>query len=328
MTDPVGPAPKTGVNPAVPVIAGLVVLGYVASYAPTALQAGRKALDAGPGRELAERIAKATAGDTLTIAPGKYLFPRTVAITKPLTLVGAGPGATQLLTAGDGYTLTLNAQGIVLKALSVMKAPRSMGNVIELGSGEARLENCHVGLGRRSTGSFSVGWAGCGLVGDRGTSLELEKVLFFENASNALTTHGAVSFKDVTIRGSGDAAIELSDGAKATATGLHLEGNRDGIKVESASLELTESTIETSGTAVWLRRSQASLRHNQLQANHVGLTAEMGSSAVVEDNRITSNQAGAVQIDPRGPSPGGPSRVVAKNNRLAGNGGAKTSAEP
>lgn len=327
MSGPVKPTPKTGVNPAIPVIAGLIVLGYVASYAPTALKAGRKALDARPGQELARRITQAQAGDTVKVAKGKYLLPRTVAITKPLHLVGEGPGSTQLMTEGNGYVLTLNAQGVTLEGLSVMKAPRSMGNVIELGSGEARLVDCHVGLGRPTTGSFSVGWAGCGIVGDRGTTLELERVLLFENRSNGLTTHGTVHFKEVTIRGSGDAAIELADGAKATATGLHLEGNRDGIQVNRASLELSNSIIETSGTAVWLRSSQATLRHNQLQANYVGLTAEMGSSAVAEDNRITSNEGGGIQIDPRGHGRGGPSRVEAKNNVMASN-GARPSAAP
>ncbi|MDB5097236.1 MAG: hypothetical protein JWM80_1657 [Cyanobacteria bacterium RYN_339] len=325
MAGPVQRAPKpvAGSKPWLLIGVGLLIAAALAPSVPGAVQGVRGHFDEASGRALAERIAKAHPGEIIKIAAGRYVLPAPLHITQAIHLIGAGADRTTLLGSGDDYLVVLgvpNGAISTVKGLTLAHAPNATGNILEITRGHVVVEGCNVQGGKRSPGSRRVSWAGTGIVGGPGSDLTLVKVTVEGNRGGGLTTRGNVHMTDVDFRRNMESAFELHDGAHGGVTRLHLESNQDGIKVTESKLEISNSILETSGTALYLGyNSHGIVRSNQILHNRIGLTVELGTSAIVAHNRITDNPRGGIRIDPRGVGRYGASRVTASDNQESGN---------
>ncbi len=100
-----------------------------------------------PGQDLAAIIANAADGDTITLAPGTFTLAQGLDLTKSLTIVGAGSGATTLTTGHPAASLpaviAFSGSGkLSLQGLALAYRGTDPAAILALTSGMLDLADC------------------------------------------------------------------------------------------------------------------------------------------------------------------------------------------
>ncbi|HMK92650.1 MAG TPA: serine hydrolase domain-containing protein [Thermoleophilia bacterium] len=140
----------------------------------------------GDVRDLSTAVARAPAGATISLAAGTYRLARPLDVFRSLTLVGAGPGRTIVLSSAPGHALgfagngSLAARGITVRHVGAAAADvvLSLGGRLDLrvcsfegGSGQPRRGGGGAGLAAFGPTTGSVD--GCRAAGNAGPAVAL-----------------------------------------------------------------------------------------------------------------------------------------------------------
>jgi nitrous oxidase accessory protein NosD len=236
-----------------------------------------------PRDDLSSILAALPAGSTLTLTAGTYRLPDTLVLLRPVTVRGAGPGATVLTSqAGDAAVLVLTDQRVMVSGLAVRRIGTAAGSVIVTGP-TAALTLRHVA-------------ASGARVDPKGTSGGVGVLL---TASGATTGGPGVSFTAV------DSTFSDNDAAGVAAGGTHrvsisastFAHNRQCGVCYLGSSSGTVGTSTFTGDAVGVVVSSAGavvVKGNHFQGGDVGIQVVAQARPTITGNVISGTARAAM----------------------------------
>lgn len=244
----------------------LAVVLLVPLYAPGAVAVA-------PGASLQDAIDKAADGETITLAEGVY--PESITITKPLTVIGAGWDKTTIGPA-ERNVLTQQEKETFFKRLeAAADSPERAGIALELAAGthpSLCVKNA-AGVtirGLRVRGPYS---------GNPGSVNANETLVRFDNAARAVMDGCAVvgpSSNGVSIVNGSDVRIDKSLIAAVWGTGVQVYAGERGSGAKPAKVHLVDSDIRN--------------------CHHRCVTIS-GEGSVIERNRISGSAWHGIRYD-------------------------------
>ena len=236
----------------------------------------------GAHRTIGEAIREAAAGDTVLVQPGVYR--EDLVMDRPLTLVGEGEPGSVRLAGAVGTALTIRAEGVVLRGLTVAAAAAG-GTALTVQAGDAVVEDCSfVGGGVEVTGRAAPTLLRCTIVSAGKAGLRLGGV-------------SRTRAEDLTIRGAGGIAVVVGDRAQATLTGVQVsDAHGCGIRLAAACTASLSRCLVTGGegpgvvidTAGTVRIDGLVVRESRVAGVQVGApgSATPDTSVTIADSRI------------------------------------------
>lgn len=242
--------------------------------------------NATPSDDLATVLAGLPAGSTLVLAAGTYHLPDTLVILRPITLRGAGAGATVLTSAtADAAVLVLTDQSVTLTRLAVRRTGSAAGSVVVTGpTGALTLRSVTVG-GARSDGKGSGG------------------VGVLLSASGDTTTAGSATFTatDSTFSDNDSAGIAAGGGHRLSVTRSTFAHNRQcGLcYLGSSSGTVTSSTFTDDAVGVVVASSgRIAVRASTFTGGDVGIQSTGSSKPTIVGNVLRNTaRASLVFVD-------------------------------
>ena len=177
---------------------------------------------------IADAVAAASPGDTITVATGSYALSATVALNKVNLTIQGPPTHDAVITgsiATGSYFFNVSATGVTLKDLTIQKTDKAGGqNLISVTANDLTVQNCDISgqyvLGEGDvTRAFEVAYGTSNLTIEGNNIHELRQPGYFNGSPTSPTT-GNISNNTVTgTRG------WVLDGAQMTFTGNSWSGN-------------------------------------------------------------------------------------------------------
>jgi parallel beta-helix repeat protein len=261
---------------------GAAVAGTLVANVRDVLEPGTPRRVAVPaGKDLWQAFVAVPSGSTLVLGPGTFRVDRPLVVLQDVTLTGAGPGRTRIVsTAKEAALLQPAPSHLSMSRLTLAHGGGAAASVLLLREGSARLD--------RVTVSGAVMRAGS----DRAT--------------------GAVP----DLASGGNGIIAATNGRVVVSRSRLLDNEAAGLVTSAASRpQVADTVIAGNGLcgACFLSRSAASIRGSTLRQNQIGILVGDRARPTVRDNVIATNaRAGVVSQQRAVP------RIL--DNRVRGNG--------
>jgi beta-lactamase regulating signal transducer with metallopeptidase domain/nitrous oxidase accessory protein NosD len=297
--------------------AGMTLSGENAGAPPAA--DGGEAEQAGaahPAGDLQELVNRAKPGDVVTVPPGNYSEPITIA--KPLTLKGKNPEKCVLEVTDDRPAITITSRKpVVIDSLTVKwqlatsQKHEGPASALAIRDGTATVRNCRVtasgNLMRCPTAVQCMGFS----------NVKLEKSRFDGFEFCILYTGGAEgSIADCVVRNPGHCGITVFSGSKIDVARNILTGSRfHALRCTGGKLTAHDNLIiDNKNRGIYLGNKPASgsVRNNVILGNGAGISAFAGTDVSIVNNLI-------LQSDALGLGAPDNSRITVKNNIFADN---------
>ena len=229
---------------------------------------------------LRQAVRDAPAGSHLLVRPGHYQ--EAIDVRKQLEIAG-GPGGGVVLESSDGTPLTLSADGVRLRRLTVLTKAKKPAVDILAGSG-VLLDECDIS---------STSWNGLTVTNSE-TEVVVRKCSLHDCKETGCHVSGGakVTFEDSRFAGNGNNGAELFGGGRGVFRRCQMNDNTHGVFAQvDAQTKLEECTLTAnlSGLVV-CNGARADLRHCKLHSNRAaGIHLYNKSWAVLDDCDIWNN---------------------------------------
>jgi hypothetical protein len=219
------------------------------------------------GQDLAEVVAKAAAGDTITLRPG--IHRGGFAIDRPLTITGSPDAPNQTVIQTDNEpAIDVRAQGFVLSNVLLTAGDRASAAMTLSSGASADLTNCHIQASAQAA-----------LVVNRSATLKASKTLFSAPSGTALRIESQAKgrLEECTVSDSRD-GISIAAGAEVDGAGCTFQG----IAIQGAKAAIATATG---------KGARLALTGSRFTANGGGINAVDGAALSVADSIFQGNGA-------------------------------------
>ena len=281
-----------------------------------------------PGDDLGARFDSVPSGSTLVLAAGTYRIDRPLVVIQDVTIRGAGPGRTHIVsTAADAAFLQPASVRLGLRDLEVRHTGTSAASVLVLRAGTTALDRVTVGGARLAAGQSvtdgtvpDLAAGGNGIIALSSGTTTLRDVRVLDNATGGLvaSARSRAQVSGVVASGNRLCGLCFLGRAAGTVSGGTVRGNGVGVIVGNrARPRVVDSTVTGNRRAgvVSQQDSAPVVADNRVSDNgDIGIAVYNRSEAVLRGNTVTGHrQVGIVVSTEAGAGP----RVV--GNGLSGN---------
>ncbi len=277
-----------------------------------------------PFFSLKEAVERAPAGATIRLGPFAYALTHRLEIRKPITVIGAGPAATLIRCAAEGFVIGVGvANGEVkLTGLWIAHTGNEAADAVLVKKGVLTMTECAVQGGVEKTGKSP----GDGVRVAENASATLANCVAEQNQGSGVSCRdqALVVLRECKLRANGWDGVhaagraaevllcELSDNRRS---GAHLTGSvhasvsdslctknsRNGIgSFLDAIVDLLRNTCETNGLdgIVAKDASAVVIRENSCSQNlQAGISIHDTVTGIVETNTCTENSLSGIEVE-------------------------------
>jgi serine/threonine-protein kinase len=285
-----------------------------------------------PGADLAAAIAAAPRGGTVQLTAGTYRLAEPVYLLQDVTVRGAGPGSTRLVStaSGAGLLVPLPAK-VQVERLALTHAGNKAASGLIVWDGRAELRAVRVSgatgrvsgpadRGRQAAAALSGG-VGSGVLVSQSASLLIRDAQLTDNDVAGLVVGGRarVDVRDTAFEDNGLCGLCFTGRATGQVRDSHVTGGAVGMYVgQRSSPELQGNVVSGTREAGIAIQEQAApvLTANQVGGNGgVGIGVYAASRPRVGDNTVTQSGRAGLVLDTRAAA-----RPDVHGNRFSGSG--------
>lgn len=261
----------------------------------------------GSGDELVAAVAAAGSGSTILLRPGTFRLTEPLVLLRPISLRGAGRGATRLVSTAPGAAVLVLAPGrTALEDLTVRHEGTETASVVVVRAGAARLASVRItggtapadtpggfGLVLRSTPSTPTG-------ADRSATVVTDSLVAGNRAGGiAIAGSEAPTVHSTTVRDNGGCGVCYLQRAAGILVDSRLEANGVGVELAGrAGPTLRANTVAGSGEVgiLYTRRAAGRAVDNAVSGSRLGIQIAGHARPELDGNRITDIGEAAVVV--------------------------------